>query len=137
VIVEANQRPQKYYRRAELDAECFFTPGVLFVPELPKAMAVINYQGGEDTFNGSVHQASDGLHCQDMDPKTLENYYPSAAPEYNRTITLQMRFGKSKENNLRGRWQLYYHSGRHGRSKLAHIFFFARVYQQRHIQQSC
>lgn len=102
VIVEADQKPQKYHMRAELDRECFYTPDVLFVPELPKALGVIRYQDGNNTFKNSVHHAADGLHCQDMDTSALENYYPQAAPRYSRSITLAMRFGKNQENVLRG-----------------------------------
>ena len=88
--------------RAELDQECFFTPGVLKVPELPKALGTSQYQNGNDTFDNSVHQTAGDRPCQDMNPKTLENYYPQKAPSYNRSITLAMRFGHNTDNELRG-----------------------------------
>jgi FtsP/CotA-like multicopper oxidase with cupredoxin domain len=103
VIVEAKQQPQNYHMRAELDRECFFTPGVLTVPELPKAIGVVRYENGTDTFDNSVHHDSGDRHCQDMDPKILENFYPRSAPRYDQTFTLAMRFGKNKDNRLRGK----------------------------------
>lgn len=103
VIVEANQTPQNYYMRAELDEECFLTPGVITVPKLPEGLGRIQYQDGNDTFEQSVHITTASGPCQDMNPKTLENYYPQKAPSYNRSITLTMRFGKNKENELRGK----------------------------------
>ncbi|CAM0138846.1 unnamed protein product [Umbelopsis sp. WA50703] len=102
VIVEAKQQPQNYHMRAELDRECFFTPGVLTVPELPKAIGVVRYENGTDTFDNSIHHDSGDRHCQDMDPKILENFYPRSAPRYDQTFTLAMRFGKNKDNRLRG-----------------------------------
>ncbi|KAG2187386.1 hypothetical protein INT44_005072 [Umbelopsis vinacea] len=103
VIVEANQTPQNYYMRAELDRQCFYTPGVVLVPELPKAIGTVRYVNGTDTYMKSKHHLEDtDRHCQDMDPSALENYYPQAAPSYSQSITLSMRFGKNKENVLRG-----------------------------------
>jgi len=90
--------------RAELDRQCFYTPGVVLVPELPKAIGAIRYVNGTDTFMKSMHHLEDtGRYCQDMNPSALENYYPQAAPPYSQSITLAMRFGKNKENVLRGK----------------------------------
>jgi hypothetical protein len=89
--------------RAQLDEECFLTPGVTTVPKLPEGLGRIQYQDGNDTFEQSVHVTTGNRPCQDMNPKTLENYYPQKAPSYNRSITLTMRFGKNKENELRGK----------------------------------
>jgi iron transport multicopper oxidase len=94
VIVEANQQPQNYYMRAELDTQCFHgkTEGL---EEFQPALAEIRYEDGKDTFDGSIAVKDSVPHCVDMNGESLVNYYPMAAPAYDDSLTVRVRFGRN------------------------------------------
>ncbi|KAG2175616.1 hypothetical protein INT43_001263 [Umbelopsis isabellina] len=111
VIVEANQEPQNYYMRAELDTECFHGNATELEGYKP-ALATIVYEDGEDTFEGSVAAKMMTPHCQDMNGQALVNYYPVPAPPYDDSLTLRIKFGRNG-TRLRGflNNQTYFHDG--------------------------
>ncbi|KAI8581053.1 hypothetical protein K450DRAFT_208114 [Umbelopsis ramanniana AG] len=100
VIVEANQTPQNYYMRAELDTQCFHGEAET-LEDYPPALAEVSYNDGEDTFDGSVAAKDTMPHCADMNGESLVNYYPVAAPPYDESIVVRVRFGKNG-TRLRG-----------------------------------
>ncbi|KAM3588569.1 hypothetical protein VKS41_001011 [Umbelopsis sp. WA50703] len=100
VIVEANQEPQNYYMRAELDTECFHGNATELEGYKP-ALAEVVYEDGEDTFEGSVAAKMMTPHCQDMNGQALVNYYPIPAPDYDDSLTVRIKFGRNG-TRLRG-----------------------------------
>jgi FtsP/CotA-like multicopper oxidase with cupredoxin domain len=100
VIVEANQEPQNYYMRAELDKECFHGDAELLA-EYPPALAEVRYEGGDDTFEGSIAAKDTLPHCADMNGESLVNYYPISAPRYDDSVVVRVRFGRNG-TRLRG-----------------------------------
>lgn len=100
VIVEANQEPQNYYMRAELDTQCFHGEEET-LENYPPALAEVNYEGGEETFDGSIAAKDTTPHCADMNGESLVNYYPIAAPQYDESIIVRVRFGRNG-TRLRG-----------------------------------
>jgi iron transport multicopper oxidase len=100
VIVEANQAPQNYYMRAELDTQCFHGKAKELASFKP-ALAEVIYEDGEDTFGGSVAAKNTLPHCHDMNGESLVNYYPIAAPTHDDSLIVRVRFGRNG-TRLRG-----------------------------------
>ncbi|OZJ06881.1 hypothetical protein BZG36_00232 [Bifiguratus adelaidae] len=92
VVVKANQKPQGYYMRAQIDIPCA-AGGDVGKPAVSLATALVNYQGGANTFNGSVNKKDHLIDCQDLDYKVLRPYYAQNPPSHpSQLVTLNFGF---------------------------------------------
>ncbi|CAO3681991.1 unnamed protein product [Umbelopsis ramanniana] len=98
VIVQANQKAQKYYMRAQMDEACLDLGEVIAKESL--ALAPVIYQGGANTFNSSVDWADQLVDCQDLDYTVLRPYHAQAAPAAAEQITISWDFHGDPVTNI-------------------------------------
>ncbi|KAG2187209.1 hypothetical protein INT44_004881 [Umbelopsis vinacea] len=98
VIVQANQKAQKYYMRAQMDTACLDLGEVIAKESL--ALAPVIYKGGASTFNSSVDWADQLVDCQDLDYTVLRPYHAQVAPTAAEQITLSWDFHGDPVTNI-------------------------------------
>ncbi|GAB5593874.1 hypothetical protein Unana1_08774 [Umbelopsis nana] len=98
VIVQANQKAQKYYMRAQMDQACLDLGEVIAKQSL--ALAPVVYDGGASTFNGSVDWSDQLVDCQDLDYTLLRPYRAQAAPTASEQVTVSWDFHGDPVTNI-------------------------------------